>query len=160
MCRSLGRRCISRRYHNSHSRRRLLVSKTAMNVIMLEMVRLYPEVLFQAVSLGHCRTAFNGYRCEKDPQDGAEVVVRLVGDREVDTIVGMEKRGSLKRDFGSMRRGKCGRCHGRRNSRSSSQYGIVKEYSLRSYVQGIVRLLYTSILHAIHFLVSHTSCQS
>lgn len=56
------------------------ISKTALNVAMLEFAKLHPDVLFQAASPGHCKTAFNGYRGVKDPVDGAEVVVRLVGD--------------------------------------------------------------------------------
>jgi hypothetical protein len=46
------------------------------------MAKLEPDVLFQVVSPGHCRTALNGFRGKKDPLDGAEVVVRLVGDEE------------------------------------------------------------------------------
>ncbi|KAF2649284.1 NAD(P)-binding protein [Lophiostoma macrostomum CBS 122681] len=63
------------------------VSKTALNVLMLELAKLEPGVLFQAVltvlwrqSPGHCRTALNGFTGKKEPLDGAEVVVRLVGD--------------------------------------------------------------------------------
>ncbi|KAF2468769.1 NAD(P)-binding protein [Lindgomyces ingoldianus] len=57
-----------------------LVSKTAFNVTMLEMGKLEPGVLLQAVRPGHCRTAFNGFRGTKDPADGASVVVELVED--------------------------------------------------------------------------------
>ena len=49
---------------------------------MLELAKLYPDVLFQAASPGHCATALNGFRGAKDPMDGAEVVVRLVGGEE------------------------------------------------------------------------------
>ncbi|KAF2734085.1 NAD(P)-binding protein [Polyplosphaeria fusca] len=56
------------------------VSKTALNVGMLEMAKLEPGVLFQAASPGHCKTAFNGWTGKRDPLDGARVVVELVGD--------------------------------------------------------------------------------
>lgn len=58
------------------------ISKTALNVAMLEIAKLETDVLFQAVSPGHCKTAFNGFRGTKDPLEGAEVVVRLMGDEE------------------------------------------------------------------------------
>ncbi|KAH7417817.1 hypothetical protein BKA64DRAFT_180059 [Cadophora sp. MPI-SDFR-AT-0126] len=37
------------------------------------------KVQFFAANPGHCKTAFNGFRGTKDPLDGAEVVIRLVG---------------------------------------------------------------------------------
>ncbi|PVH73439.1 NAD(P)-binding protein [Cadophora sp. DSE1049] len=37
------------------------------------------KVEFFAANPGHCKTAFNGFKGTKDPLDGAEVVVRLVG---------------------------------------------------------------------------------
>jgi hypothetical protein len=37
-----------------------------------------PGITFWAVSPGHCKTAFNGYRGKKDPIEGAESVVRLL----------------------------------------------------------------------------------
>lgn len=36
------------------------------------------RITFWAVSPGHCKTAFNGYRGTKEPVDGAEVVIRLL----------------------------------------------------------------------------------
>lgn len=36
------------------------------------------KVAYWAVSPGHCKTAFNGYRGRKRPEDGAEVVARLL----------------------------------------------------------------------------------
>jgi NAD(P)-dependent dehydrogenase (short-subunit alcohol dehydrogenase family) len=40
------------------------------------------KVRFYAVSPGHLKTAFNGFRGKKGPVEGAEVVVRLVVDEE------------------------------------------------------------------------------
>ncbi|KAL2066060.1 hypothetical protein VTL71DRAFT_2131 [Oculimacula yallundae] len=37
------------------------------------------KVEFFAANPGHCKTAFNGFKGMKDPLEGAEVVVRLVG---------------------------------------------------------------------------------
>jgi len=64
------------------------VSKTALNALTIEAqksedARTVEEnggqrVQFYAVSPGHLKTAFNGYRGPKNPLDGAEVVVRLV----------------------------------------------------------------------------------
>lgn len=41
-----------------------------------------PKVTFWAVSPGHCKTQFNGYRGKKDPLEGARVVVRLLGSEK------------------------------------------------------------------------------
>jgi len=58
------------------------VSKTALNMLTVEMAKAESGVLFQVVSPGHCRTAFNGFRGEKEPLDGARVVVEVVvGER-------------------------------------------------------------------------------
>jgi hypothetical protein len=35
-------------------------------------------ITFWAVSPGHCKTAFNGYRGKKDPIEGAESVLKLL----------------------------------------------------------------------------------
>ena len=35
-------------------------------------------VQFEAISPGHCRTAFNGYQGTRDPLEGADVVGELV----------------------------------------------------------------------------------
>lgn len=53
------------------------VSKTALNVLTIEMAKSYPDVDFYAANPGHCKTALNGYRGAKDPLDGAAVVVEL-----------------------------------------------------------------------------------
>ena len=53
------------------------VSKTALNALTVEYAKAEPGVMFYAVSPGHCRTAFNGYRGTKHPLDGAKVVVEL-----------------------------------------------------------------------------------
>jgi len=59
------------------------ISKTALNIMTYEMAKLEKAVLYQVVSPGHCKTAFNGFRGRKDPLDGARVVVELVcGERE------------------------------------------------------------------------------
>ncbi|KAI7771414.1 hypothetical protein LZL87_010854 [Fusarium oxysporum] len=48
------------------------------------------NITFWAVSPGHCKTAFNGYKGRKDPLEGAEAVVRLLestkGDIEPGTF--------------------------------------------------------------------------
>ena len=53
------------------------VSKTTLNALTVEYAKAEPGVKFYAVSPGHCRTAFNGYRGTKYPLDGARVVVEL-----------------------------------------------------------------------------------
>jgi hypothetical protein len=40
------------------------------------------KITFWAVSPGHCKTAFNGYRGRKGPLEGAEAVVRLLETTE------------------------------------------------------------------------------
>ncbi|KAM3505401.1 hypothetical protein MY11210_007992 [Beauveria gryllotalpidicola] len=61
------------------------VSKAALSMLKLQLQlrnnsRKEKESMteYWAVSLGHCRTAFNGHRGRKDPEEGAEVVVRLL----------------------------------------------------------------------------------
>ena len=54
-----------------------LVSKTAMNVLTLELRKLETDVLFHVACPGHCKTGLNGYRAAKDPVDGAKVIVEL-----------------------------------------------------------------------------------
>ena len=54
------------------------VSKAALNALTLEMGKTYPEVRFECVNPGHCKTAFNGFRGARDPREGAEVVSLLV----------------------------------------------------------------------------------
>jgi NAD(P)-dependent dehydrogenase (short-subunit alcohol dehydrogenase family) len=64
------------------------VSKVALNALTIEMQKAEDVrdggkgVEFYTVNPGHCRTEFNGFQGKKDPSDGAEVVVRLVGARE------------------------------------------------------------------------------
>ena len=53
------------------------VSKTAMNVLTLELRKLETDVLFHFACPGHCKTGLNGYRAAKDPVDGAKVIVEL-----------------------------------------------------------------------------------
>jgi NAD(P)-dependent dehydrogenase (short-subunit alcohol dehydrogenase family) len=53
------------------------ISKVALNALTLENALANKEVWFGAVSPGHCKTAFNGWRGRKDPVDGARVVVEL-----------------------------------------------------------------------------------
>ncbi|XWW93978.1 hypothetical protein V2A60_001917 [Cordyceps javanica] len=61
------------------------VSKAALNMLMMHL-QLEEEakggedvmVEYWAVSPGHCRTAFNGFRGNKEPEEGAEVVARLL----------------------------------------------------------------------------------
>lgn len=53
------------------------LSKVALNVLGLEFAKKWPEVGFCAASPGHCRTALNGFRGEREPGEGARVVVEL-----------------------------------------------------------------------------------
>lgn len=55
-------------------------SKTALNMVTVEYGKASENcsIVFQAVSPGHCKTAFNNYRGHKEPLDGAKVVVALL----------------------------------------------------------------------------------
>lgn len=60
------------------------VSKAALNMLTVDMSREEENkgVEFQVASPGHCKTAFNGFRGTRDPEEGANVVVELVfGER-------------------------------------------------------------------------------
>lgn len=50
---------------------------------------------FWAVSPGHCKTQFNGYRGKKDPLEGARVVVRLLGSER--GRLNLVRSGSMRR---------------------------------------------------------------
>ncbi|KAL6308607.1 hypothetical protein BKA93DRAFT_763313 [Sparassis latifolia] len=52
-------------------------SKTALNVLTIEYQKLHPNVLFQTIDPGYCKTGLNGYEGLRDPLDGAGVVVEL-----------------------------------------------------------------------------------
>lgn len=54
------------------------VGKAACNLLTLEMAKAEPEMRVYAVSPGHCKTAFNGYRGEKDPVEGGRCAAELV----------------------------------------------------------------------------------
>lgn len=58
------------------------VAKAGLNMLVLHLQMAEREqerkVRYWAVSPGHCRTAFNGFRGVKEPVEGAEVVVRVV----------------------------------------------------------------------------------
>jgi len=54
------------------------VSKAALNILTMEFAEAEKDVLFQLVSPGFVKTAFNGFRGPKDPVDAAGVVVELV----------------------------------------------------------------------------------
>jgi len=59
------------------------VSKAALNFLTVEQARANPGMEVNCVSPGHCKTAFNGYRGKKSPEDGAKVIVELaVAPRE------------------------------------------------------------------------------
>ncbi|KAF4945059.1 hypothetical protein FGADI_12215 [Fusarium gaditjirri] len=66
------------------------VSKVGLNMLMLHLQAAEnhrkngPNITFWAVSPGHCKTAFNGYKGRKDPLEGAEAVVRLLESTEGD----------------------------------------------------------------------------
>ncbi|EME88300.1 uncharacterized protein MYCFIDRAFT_25665 [Pseudocercospora fijiensis CIRAD86] len=53
------------------------VSKAALNLLTIEMSHSLPELEWQVVSPGWCKTAFNGFRGPKDPLQGAQVLVEL-----------------------------------------------------------------------------------
>lgn len=53
------------------------VSKAALNLLTVEMSHANPNVEFQLVNPGWCKTAFNGYRGPKDPIEGARSTVEL-----------------------------------------------------------------------------------
>ncbi|KAK6438116.1 hypothetical protein LTR95_005689 [Oleoguttula sp. CCFEE 5521] len=53
------------------------VSKTALNVLTLEMSKSFQQVVFYAATPGHCSTALNGFRGKRDPEEGAGVIVEL-----------------------------------------------------------------------------------
>lgn len=54
------------------------ISKTAVNVLTLEMAKQYPDAKFYVANPGHCATGLNGFKGTKDPVEGARVVVELV----------------------------------------------------------------------------------
>ncbi len=61
------------------------VSKAALNMLTVHLQREEEaraddetRVAYWAASPGHCKTAFNGYRGSKKPEEGAEVVARLL----------------------------------------------------------------------------------
>ncbi|KAH6887009.1 hypothetical protein B0T10DRAFT_530327 [Thelonectria olida] len=60
------------------------ISKAGLNMLTLHLQAaeqskgVEPRITFWAVSPGHCKTAFNGYRGRKDPSEGVESVVRLL----------------------------------------------------------------------------------
>ncbi|KAK6406757.1 hypothetical protein LTR95_018624 [Oleoguttula sp. CCFEE 5521] len=53
------------------------VSKTALNVLTLEMAKQFPDVAFYAATPGHCSTALNAFKGKRDPDEGAGVIVEL-----------------------------------------------------------------------------------
>lgn len=59
------------------------IAKADLNMLTLQMQlaeerREDSRITYWAVSPGHCKTGFNGYRGKKDPLEGAESVVRLL----------------------------------------------------------------------------------
>ncbi|KAF5551452.1 short chain dehydrogenase [Fusarium napiforme] len=70
------------------------VSKAGLNMLMLHLQAAenhnenVPKIAFWAVSPGHCKTAFNGYKGRKDPLEGAEAVVRLLESSKGDVEPG------------------------------------------------------------------------
>lgn len=53
------------------------ISKVALNILGLELAKLYPRVAFYAANPGHCKTALNGFKGVRDPDEGVKVVVEL-----------------------------------------------------------------------------------
>ncbi|KAF5667266.1 short chain dehydrogenase reductase family [Fusarium heterosporum] len=70
------------------------VSKAGLNMLMLHLQvaenhrEEQPRLTFWAVSPGHCKTAFNGYKGKKDPIEGAESIVKLLEAKKGDIEVG------------------------------------------------------------------------
>lgn len=58
------------------------VSKAALNMLTLEMDKAIPGVEFYAVSPGHCKTAFNGFRGKKEPVEGGKCAAELAVGEE------------------------------------------------------------------------------
>lgn len=53
------------------------ISKTGLNILTLELEKIWTNIQFYCASPGHCRTAFNNYKGKKDPLDGVKVIVEL-----------------------------------------------------------------------------------
>ena len=65
------------------------ISKTALHALTLQMA-FEPDnagVEFQIASPGHCKTAFNGFRGARNPDEGAIVVVELVTGKRRETKI-------------------------------------------------------------------------
>ena len=54
------------------------ISKTAMNVLTIEMQKTEDTVRFSAISPGFCATGLNNFQGTSDATAGAEVVIRLL----------------------------------------------------------------------------------
>ena len=53
------------------------ISKAALNLLTVELGMAVPDVEFQAVHPGHCKTGFNNFRGSRDPLEGAEPAAEL-----------------------------------------------------------------------------------
>lgn len=49
-----------------------------MNGLTVEMMKKDPSVRFYCANPGHCKTEFNGFKGQREPLEGANVVVALV----------------------------------------------------------------------------------
>lgn len=60
------------------------IAKAGLNMLTLHLQSAEEQrtdrqrITFYAVSPGHCKTGFNGFKGLKDPVDGAEVILRLL----------------------------------------------------------------------------------
>ncbi|KAI8711470.1 hypothetical protein NCS52_01410400 [Fusarium sp. LHS14.1] len=69
------------------------IAKAGLNMLTLQLQlaedsKEDPRITYWAVSPGHCKTAFNGYRGKKDPLEGAESVVRLLETKKGEVEAG------------------------------------------------------------------------
>jgi hypothetical protein len=67
-----------------------------LNMLTLDMANREKGVAFYAVSPGHCKTAFNGFRGVRDPVDGGSAAAQLALAEE-----GKYVSGSFWEDEGS-----------------------------------------------------------
>lgn len=69
------------------------IAKAGLNMLTLQLQlaedsREDSHITYWAVSPGHCKTAFNGFRGKKDPLEGAESIVRLLETKKGEVQAG------------------------------------------------------------------------
>ena len=67
-----------------------MVIQTALTDSIIESAKPEHTVTYIAASIGHCKTAFNGFRGSKDPLDGARVIAKLALAQERKYDIGLE----------------------------------------------------------------------